>query len=192
MEKQIPTDEKELLLRLREGDEAAFGKVFLAYYSGMCMFAERYVGQENAEDVAEDVFLKLLQADYSFNDIRHLKAYLYRSVRHSCLDMLKTTTRANERQMVYAEILNESQSSYLAHIMQSEATRILYQSLEALSPQIAQIIKMTYLDGMTNQEAADELGVSINTVKTQKQRGINKLRQILPKDQFTILSLFFL
>ncbi|OCA76376.1 hypothetical protein BBI01_06700 [Chryseobacterium artocarpi] len=183
-------DEKELLNRLQNGDQLAFSHVFTTYYSGMCLFAEKYVGTEYAEDITENVFLKLLEAAIPFNDSTHLKAYLYRSVKHSCLDWLKSKTREYTRHSAYIEAYNEPQLSYLTRIMETETIRILYNALESLPDQTAQVMKMTYLDGLSNQKTADELGVSINTVKTHKQRGLGKLRQILPKEHFGILLVF--
>lgn len=183
--------EQEMLSKFHRKDKAAFGQVFVTYYSGMCLFAEGYVGREYAEDIANDVFLRLYQSDATFQDMSHLKAYLYRAVKHSCFDLLKTHSNAGERQRHFVEEREIAEPAYLSHIMQTEAIRILHQALSGLPEQTAQVIRLTYLEGMSNQEAADELGISINTIKTHKQRGLQKLRQILPKDHFTILLMFF-
>lgn len=185
-------EEIEMLLKLHERDERAFSQVFNSYYSAMCLFATPYVGKEHAEDVVEDVFLKLLLLDFSFNDTAHLKSYLYRSVKNACLDYIKTTVRQHERQGIYADEMDDFDKDYATKIMQTEAIRILHQAVNTLPQQTAEVLKLTYLEGMSNQEAADELKVSINTIKTQKQRGLSKLRQILPKDQLNLLiTLFF-
>lgn len=185
-------DEIEMLIKLQDGDKAAIGQLFISYYSAMCLFASPYVGEENAEDVVEDVFLRLLQFDFSFKDAAHLKAYLYRSVKNACLDYIKSTVRQHERQGVYADELDDFDTDYATQIMQTEAIRILHHALNTLPQQTAAVLKLTYLEGMSNQQAADELQVSINTIKTQKQRGLSKLRQILPKDQLNLLiTLFF-
>ncbi|OJV54241.1 MAG: hypothetical protein BGO31_12890 [Bacteroidetes bacterium 43-16] len=184
-------DEIEMLFKLQEGDKKAYGQLFLSHYSSLCLFAEPYVGEESAEDVVEDVFLKLLQSDFSFNDSAHLKAFLYRSVKNGCLDLIKTTVRQSERQFAYAHEADEHEPGYVTHIIQTEAIRLLHQAVNSLPSQTAEVLKLTYLEGMSNQEAADELHVSINTIKTQKQRGLSKLRQILPKDQLQVLLLLF-
>jgi len=183
-------DEKELLNKLRDGDQMAFSTVFRTHYQGMCIFAEKYVSEQYAEDIADDVFLKLLESKTLFNDLTHLKAYLYRAVKHSCLDLLKRKAREDQRHAIYTEAHNEFQTNYLAHIMETEAKRILYNALGSLPDQTAQVMKLTYIDGMSNQEAADELNISINTIKTHKQRGLGKLRQILPKENFGLLLFF--
>lgn len=191
MKPHNPIDERELLLRLRDGDISAFSHVFSTYYHGMCLFAEKYVSQQYAEDIADDVFLKLLESKILFNDFIHLKAYLYRAIKHSCLDLLKKKAREDIRHTAYMEMNNEPQASYLVYIMETEAKRILYNALESLPAQTAKVMKLTYLDSMSNQEAADKLDISINTVKTHKQRGVSKLKRILSKENFGFLLLFY-
>lgn len=198
MNRQAHSDQYELLDKLRAGDELAYNRVFFDHYTAVCRFAQYYVSPEQAEDVASDVFLELLQSNRDFQDYRHLTAWLYRAVKHICLDRIKSQKRAWERQHVFAEGYASEDNSienrevYLARIMQTEALRILYFALDSLPEQTASVLRMTYLEGMSNQQAADELRVSINTIKTQKQRGLQKLRKILSRDQFKLLIAFLL
>lgn len=180
-------DETRLLLELRNGDAKAFNQVFLTYYAAVCHFAARWVGVDSAEDIAEEVFLKLWKANVLFDNTDHLKAYLFRSVRHSCLNYIKKNQRYAERNSEYVDIHIQSEDTYLGRIMQTEVILQLYKAIESLPEQTAKVIQLTYLHGLSNQEAADELNVSVNTIKTQKQRGLNKLRSILPKNQFALL-----
>lgn len=185
-------EKHELPGRFYKENKEAFSRLFLNYYPGMRLFAEGYVGEAYAEDIANDVFLRLYQSGQTFQDASHLKAYLYLAVKHACYDLLKTTAHAGERQRVFLNEREGCEPAYLCHIMQTEAVRTLHQALSYLPEQTAEVIRLTYLDGLSNQEAADELGISINTIKTHKQRGLHKLRQMLPKDQFTtLLTLFF-
>ncbi len=91
-----------------------------------------------------------------------------------------------ERETVF--FLNQEQeTTYLAEVMRSEVLMGLHKALEQLPPQAGKIICMTYLEGKTNQETADELNLSIQTVKNQKQRGWGILKGKLPPDNYLTL-----
>ncbi len=77
--------------------------VFQDNYTSLCIFAYSYVlDKDNAKDVVQDVFVKLLEAD-SLAHINNLEAYIKTSVYHSCLKFLKqnavtdSLTKAEER-----------------------------------------------------------------------------------------------
>lgn len=183
-------DERELLHRLTAGDEQVFSQIFVAYYPAMCQFADQFVNQTaEAEDIVEDVFLKLLEGRNEFNDLSHLKAYLYRSIRHSCLDLIKTSKRSFERNTFFTTEHNEQEDTYLSRITRAEVVLELQQAIAKLPLQAGRVITLTYIEGKSNQEAADEMGLSINTIKAQKQRGLGLLRQIMPKDRLAMLLL---
>lgn len=83
MNKLDGIDESDLLDSLQRGNENAFNRVFLEYYPTLCQFAEQYVNdQADAEDVVVNVFLGLLDSKHRYNDLQHLRASLFRSIRH--------------------------------------------------------------------------------------------------------------
>ncbi|ETZ22427.1 RNA polymerase sigma-70 factor [Pedobacter sp. V48] len=177
------------LKALFDKSRLAYAQLFNLYYAGLCGFAERIIGDGHAEDIVEDVFLKLWEGGTRFESELHLKAFLYRSVKNGCLNLVKMSGRAqNRNQIFYAERV-EQETSVLHEITRAEVIRELYLAVDELPPQARRIIKLTYLDGKTNQEAADDMGLSIQTIKNQKMRGLSILKKKLPGDKFTLLIL---
>lgn len=184
-------DEQEFLARLSAGDEKAFSMVFRTYYETMYQFARKFLpSNEEAEDITENTFLKLLEDNTRFNDRTHLKSYLFRAIRHACLNARKTSERAAQREAIFAEWHAENDNDYLAQIAQSEAVFQLRQAVAGLPNQAQRVITLTYLAGLSNQETADELGISLQTVKNQKLRALALLRSRLTADQFSLLIAF--
>lgn len=187
--------EADFLQRLQQGDEFVFRSVFESYYATLCLFAERIIGDPvAAEDVVEDVFLKLWQSHQHFNSPDHLKGYLYQATRNASLNMLKLTERAGRRQHSYLTAQPDHDEGYFAELVRHEGFRLLYDAVQKLPEQARKIITLSYLEGLSNQEVADQLHISINTVKAQKRRGIALLRSRLPDDPYPLLlmySLFF-
>ena len=88
------TAEKELLLRLRSGDEAAFRKLFDVYYKYLTVTAYRYLHEsEKAKDMAQEAFVELWSRRENLQINTGLKAYLRQAVVNKCLNYLKREKR---------------------------------------------------------------------------------------------------
>ena len=84
------TEDKELYLKLKEGDERAFQTLFRKYYSAMCHFASQFLNDsELAEEIVQDMFVKIWEKRASLNIETSVKHYLFRSVRNQCLNQIQ-------------------------------------------------------------------------------------------------------
>ena len=171
---------------------SAYSYVFKAYYPALCDFAGRIIGSEAAPDVVEDLFMKIWAGNVQYNDADHLKAYLFRSIKNACLDFIKLSKRAQDRNSLFTEEHTFNESDYLTSIIRAEVVMELYAAIAELPTEKGRIIKMTFLEGKTNQETADELGLSIQTVKNQKLRGLALLRKKMPDSAYAFLLFYSL
>jgi len=173
-----------------ESNSAAFKLLFRQYYSALCYFSDRIIANSSdAEDVVEEVFTKLWNSKQTFSDMNHLHSFLYKATRNASLDHLKKTRHAKERQMIFAEELDISETSYLNEMIRTEVLREIYCKIKGLPEQCARIVSMSYIEGKKNSEIADELGISLQTVKNQKSRGISLLKVRLSYDLFMLFIL---
>lgn len=83
----------------------------------------------------------------------------------------------------------ESELFFDHSIIRSETHKLLYEAIESLPEQTKKIIYLT-LDGLKNQEIADQLNVSINTVTTLKKSGYKKLKIMLKEHYYLVVLLF--
>ncbi len=88
--------------------------------------------------------------------MRHIKV-------HEKFTAFKQNARQNDEHMLYS-------------IIETEVLDAVYLSIDQLPEGCRNILKMTFLEEMKNQEVADKLGISVNTVKTQKQRAVQLLK----------------
>lgn len=173
-------DESELLHQLQEGDERAFAYIFERFYKRICLYAAHYArGGKEAEDLAEESFLRIWNGKRTFETMEHLKASLYQAVRHIGINDLVAFQRREAREISYMEEQEQTQEAALDQIVRSEVMGELYEAVNQLPPRARQIIVDTYLKGKTNQEVADEMGLSLQTVKNQKLRALALLRRNL-------------
>lgn len=171
-------------------NSAAFKLLFRQYYSALCYFSDRIIANSSdAEDIVEEVFTKLWNSKQTFANMNHLHSFLYKATRNACLDHLKKNRHAKERQMVFAEELDISEGSYLNEMIRTEVLREIYCKIKGLPQQCAHIVSMSYIEGKKNSEIANELGISLQTVKNQKSRGISLLKVRLSSDLFILFIL---
>lgn len=126
---------------------------------------------EDAQDVVQDVFLKLLkQKENCFHDEEHLKAWLIKVTINQCLDYKKSFFRKNTVALDSFEIPYEQEE------------RQLMEELSRLPKEERNVLYLHYYEGYTIKEIAGILGKKQNTVNSKLTRGRSKLKQILEAD----------
>lgn len=115
-----------------------------------------------------------------------MKAYLYSTVRNKALNVLK---HRKIEQHYMNEILQDEDAElyYMRSVIEEETRRLIFTAIDSL-PEHCRKVCLLNLEGMDNQEIADELQVSLNTVKFHKKNAYKLLRDKL-KDQFYLLFL---
>jgi len=171
--------------KIKSGDSKAFELLFNQLYPSMCVVAREYVKDDGiAEDIAQEAFIKLWNTRDRYENITSVKSFLYVMVKNMSLNYLKRDKLGNK----FTESLNKEDYYYFNnHIVEEETYRILQQAIDDL-PHRSAIVMNLSLQGMQNQEIAERLGVSVNTVKTLKYNSMKTLR-IKLKHYFFILLL---
>ncbi|GLU54698.1 DNA-directed RNA polymerase sigma-70 factor [Dyadobacter frigoris] len=172
------------------GDQETFEAIYRSYFAPLCVFAESYVGRFASEDIVENQFLKLWNKRQQFQDHGHLRAYFYRATKNACLDLLKTSKREEERQFNSAALPDDSEDSCLQEMIRIEVIAEIYRAINDLPSQCHKVITLGYIDGFSNDEIALQLGLSQQTVKNHKGRGLQLLREKLSDDALLALTIF--
>ncbi len=155
------------------------------YYSQLCVVSVQYVDSlEIAEDIVQDIFLhfweekKLLSAD------TNPKAYLFRSVRNASIDYIRRNnyrvfTDLEEANLISDENINNEELS-----VQYER---LHRLIDQLPSQEKSVLMAIVVDNKKYKEVAEEMNISVNTVKTHFARALKTLRKELPLSILLIL-----
>ncbi|UOE51331.1 RNA polymerase sigma-70 factor [Mucilaginibacter sp. SMC90] len=177
------------LFPLNMGEEAAFERTFKAYHAPLRYYCEQLTGADDAsEDIVSHLFLKLWQKQVVFENTEHAQAYLYRSAKNACLNFIRNEKRADENKEIILSETPEVSDNYLNTFIQTEVWAELYRAIEGLPSQCCKVITMSYLEGMSNQEIADEMDLSLQTVKNYKLRGLTILKDRLPDGLLILLT----
>jgi|SRR5690606_24136645 len=157
-------------------DVKAFQELYLEHYRSLCAKALFILKDpKSAEDAVQDLFVKLWRTNADIHQIRQPEAYLHQALRNVCLDYIK---KNQFHQSVYeVDGTIENDIDLFDQIAKKEMVGLMDQVVSALPEQCRVIFTLVYLDGKKYQEAADLTGISVNTVKTQLKRGMEKLRE---------------
>ena len=167
-----------------------FDKCFRSYYQVLCYFSYHYLKDtEKAEDIVQDVFLKLLNENILFDNEEHIKHYLYKAVRNSCLNHIKLTgIRSGILESIHRD-RDKDENNFFANVVRAEVYREIMKAIRELPHACVQVFQLAYVDGYSNEEIASQLSISINTVKVQKNKAKIRLRQKL-QGLYPVVALF--
>lgn len=170
-----------------EYNSQSFKLLFERLFPPMSMLATRILrDSEKGKDIAQEAFVKLWKKDNEeFNDENALRAYLYVLVKNACISLIRKEKKILSTSV--EEGLPIPEKEFLNEILREETYQLLRDAIKDLSPQAAKVVDLT-LKGYSNLDIAEELGVTINTVKTVKRRAYQSLRENLG-NQFIVLLL---
>jgi len=173
-----------LVKRIQKGDVQGFRHFFEGFYPSLMFVAGKFLkDQTAAPDIVQDAFLYYWNKRSEIHSILSAKAYLYKYVKHRCLNYTRDTKRKNGEVSAMAD-----DDRFRDLILQDETYTALYKAIYSLAPQSQKVLELT-LEGKKNQEIADELRITINTVKTIKLRAYRSLRTELRDVHFVLFML---
>lgn len=172
------------LRQIAAGDKQAFKLLFDEFYVPLLSVAEKFVVHEIAEDLVQEVFLKLWNNPIKFDEVISLKSFLYVSVKNLCFNHLRDS-RSHRKALcdwgVQDAILYEA-------VMDEEVFAELRKAIDSLPDQYRQIMEMT-LEGMKASEVADQLNMTEEAVKAVKKRSRVILRKKLGDSSYLFFFL---
>ena len=136
-----------------------------------------------AEDIVQDVFVKIWESREKLGEIDNLSAYLYQMVRFKSFNYLRAEKIRQDATKSFAEELDEIEMN---EYIKNETFRIVMQTLEDL-PSGSRNVFSRAIQGYSAKEIAEELGIAVETVKKQKQIA----RRILKEKLGNLFTLFF-
>ena len=184
-------DSDPFIIALNNKQDTAWEKLYEEFYAALCAYAAKLTQDDTGvEDLVQECIIGLWNSSLTFPNIKALASWLYRSVYTRSLNLIRD--RKNSRRIMdhYQTEINTPDEAAIDLAIEEAAIAKLRQTLSTLSPQQSQIISMS-LEGMKISEIAQQLGVSENTVKMQKKRAYNLIREHLGTIWATLLLTFF-
>ncbi|WP_343692906.1 sigma-70 family RNA polymerase sigma factor [Chitinophaga sp.] len=172
------TDEKELLRRLRDGDEFAFKDLYDIYAPRLAArLLQLLRSEEIAEDILQDLFIKIWEVRHTINPDLSFGALLYKMA----ANLSKNVYRRNVYDQLMRKEINTDQSHNPIEesLDQSEAKQLLDAALNKLTPRQREVYIMHKIDGLSYQEISSRLNISASAINHHIQEANKQLRNIL-------------
>ena len=169
--------QEELLQLIYKKDEKAFTHIYDMYSKSLFAVINVLMkNKEEAEDVLQEVFVKIWKNIDSYNDSKgRFYTWILNIARNTTIDKLRSKNFNNSQKNLSADnfvhILEDSNK--LVNLVDSIG---IQEFVKKLKPKCIQIIDLLFFKGYTQQEASDELAIPLGTVKTQNRNCINDLR----------------
>lgn len=177
----MPAGDAELVRRIRAGDERALETVFRAHYAGMASFVQRFVRSADlAEELVQDVFLKLWSKREQLAEIETLRTYLFRAARNTALNYLRRAKLERKWREEHGTD-NDPPTAFAAdeETVEQEVAIAVQEAIGRLPPRCREIFLLSRDGGLTYAEIARSLEISVKTVETQMGRALKSLRSSL-------------
>ncbi|MEK7625317.1 MAG: sigma-70 family RNA polymerase sigma factor [Patescibacteria group bacterium] len=178
--------DNELVIKYRAGDEESLAILIRRYLRPIYFFCLHFVKNEEANDLAQEVFIKVWRKLRSFDADKNFKVWIFRIARNTCLDYLRkkksllfSELQKEDDQPLPEEAIEDLSPTAFEKLSADDLRRELGGFLGQLPAQSQLIFEMHYDDQMTFQEISDSLGLSLNTVKSRHLRGLKRLRQLM-------------
>ena len=175
---------------IQKNNEAALGKVFRIVFKPLVYYATEIIGHRHlAEEIVQDVMMKVWEKRSEITIKDSFKAYLFSSVHNKSLNALRelNTRKASVNQACsekMMEFLSEtfcSDDNFIDKIFSDETEIIIDIAIRQLPAQCREVFCKSRFDKMNNAEIANRLGISENTVKTHIYRALQKISVALEK-----------
>lgn len=170
-------EQVELALRLQKGDLSALELLYQKFHPELYFYALKITANTAlAEDAVQDTFVAIWNHRSQMGEVRSLRYYLIRSIRHRCLKLIKNKNRFRVLAAVDdVDISIEPEELRLTDYSQEVKSKVA-QAIQQLSPRQREIIYLKFYENLDYREIADLLSLNYQSVINYVHRAIIKLR----------------
>jgi RNA polymerase sigma-70 factor (ECF subfamily) len=175
------TDDKEKWIAgLKAGNREIFDEIFRAYYKELVIYCLRFVtDREMAEDIVQEMFVKLWLRHEDLHIQTALRAYLYRATQNHALNYLnQLKIQEKYKQYVGFSTLNGAENP-LEKLQESDLELKIKHAVLSLPEKRREVYELSRHEGLKNKQIAEKLNISVKTVENQMTKALEQLRNYL-------------
>lgn len=174
-----PEENRAIFEKIKAGDQNAFEKLFKTYYPSLCSYACQMLGdEESAEEVAQEIFVKLWEKRQTIEIEVSVNNYLFRSVKNHCLNII----HHEKIKQQYSEKIKEAARSGREdthYFLEPDIAEKIDKAVNSMPERRLEIFKLSREEGLKYKEIAERLDISVKTVEAQMGLALKYLRVTL-------------
>ena len=176
----MSSKEQDIVNAIRTHDRSVFETLYKEHYRQLFALAFRYVRQAPAaEEIVHDVFLMIWKKADQLTIEYSIKSYLYKSVVNASLNFIKKEKTERGKQEIYLKV-NVAETNENDEREQQEALLAnLENAIDILPPKCREVMYLSRFGKLKQQEIADQMQISVKTVKNHLTYGFQKIREHL-------------
>jgi len=163
---------------IARGDENSLALLYELYFKKLLSFARTFLtSREVAEEIVEDIFIKIWARREDVASIQNFNVYLYKCVKNAAINELNK--QANR---IKTQLIDEADHDHhlsgptpLEHLVVSEMLQSMEIAVESLPQRCRQIFKLIREDGLKYKEVAEILNISVNTIDNQMAIAVKRI-----------------
>lgn len=165
--------------------DARFEQFYAANFPRIKNFARLLTkSEEDAEDIAQNIFLKLWTRPELWQEQENMTSYLYTVTRNEIFNLFKhqKVEHEYEDKMIKAQLIGElcdEDTSLLENLYYKEVLLLIKMSLNQLPPRRRQVFEMSRFEGLSHKEIAEKLQIPLRTVEDHIYKTLTELRKVL-------------
>jgi len=157
--------------------------LFIAHYAKLVHYAAKFVSQEQAKDLVQDVFLQLLKKCGTLTIAGKLEHYVYKAIKNKYLDYVKSQNvhgkYVDQIHRLNVDELNYYDPSNHQSLLLNEDEAALFKALDSLPDKCREILISKFIYGKKTIQISEEFNISPRTVETHVYKGIKQLKLAL-------------
>ena len=188
----VHADEKLLATQIKNGNQLSFATIYDRYNKQLYLLAYRYLkSKEMAEDVVQQVFVNFWIQRNKINENLNLRSFLFTALKNRALNTIRDERSAIAKN--YEFLMESFHEGFDENEFEEslEMTALIERAVELSSPQRKHIFYLKIMEGLSNQQIADKLDISVNTVKSQYYHILKEIREHLSENMLVSLALIF-
>ena len=175
----------EIISAVLNGNQQAYAQIVERHKAFVFTLVLRYIkSREDAEEVAQDVFIKAYLALADFKGASKFSTWLYTIITTTCISFLrkkKLDIHSLDNENVFETIDNKDSGMSANQVEQKSRVAMVNNAIALLNPDDAEIVTLFYKGEQTLEEIAQVLGVEANTVKVRLHRARTRLKEKMQK-----------
>ena len=181
--------EQDFIRRINIKEETAFHDLFLKFRNYLVLFAMRRIDQlDAAEDIVQEAFVRFWEMYRDRLTTENARPLLYRMTRNMCVDRV----REKPKSVVDVEVMTDQLVYYFQPESEDDSKiDLLMKAVKNLPVKCQQVLVAICFNEKKYKDVAEEMQVSVNTVKTQLARALKLLRENLNREDFELFLTFF-